>query len=219
MNFSLLLATVLLNVVRGSKAIPSLIGVKQCSPEDWFSMVIFVLYCAACTAYSVRQAQKVQAIKHKYEPAHKQKEIQLNGFPLFELISISFMGGVVSGALGQGGGSIFNPMLLSFGVPPSVSSATGMYMIIFSTGASTFTYILNDMLQVSYGVWTGGFCILGSIGGMYLSDLLMARIKRQSPQVFLLCFLLTISAIAVPYFGVDIQQTKIRDMLKFNNIC
>ena len=52
----------------------------------------------------------------------------------------------MSGALGLGGGSIFNPLLLSMGVPPKVASATGMYMIIFSTGASTVTYVLNDML-------------------------------------------------------------------------
>ena len=48
----------------------------------------------------------------------------------------------MSGALGLGGGSIFNPLLLSMGVPPRVASATGMYMIIFSTGASSLIYII-----------------------------------------------------------------------------
>lgn len=94
-------------------------------------------------------------------------------------------------------------MLLSFGVPPPVASATGMYMIIFSTGASTLTYVLNDMLDLSYGLWAGAFCILGTSAGMYLLEKLMRRLKRQSPQVFLLCFILTISAVAVPYFGLS----------------
>ena len=40
-----------------------------------------------------------------------------------------------------------------------------MYMIIFSTGASTFTYLLADMLPVSYGIWVGSFCVLGTICG------------------------------------------------------
>ena len=87
----------------------------------------------------------------------------MKGGNLFKLIFFSFVGGWVSGALGLGGGSIFNPLLLSFGVPPSVASATGMYMIIFSTGASTLTYILNDMLDLTYGFFTGFFCLAGTV--------------------------------------------------------
>ena len=104
-----------------------------------------------------------------------ESEIPLSGYPLFKLLFFSFTGGMISGSLGQGGGSIFNPLLLSFGIPPQVSSATGMYMIIFSTGASTMTYILNDLLNVSYGLWAGLFCIMGSIIGMNLLEIWMRR--------------------------------------------
>jgi uncharacterized membrane protein YfcA len=51
-------------------------------------------------------------------------------------------------------------------------------MIIFSTGASTLTYILNDLLDITYGVWTGFFCIAGSIIGMFLLEKLMGKLKR-----------------------------------------
>ena len=135
---------------------------------------------------------------------------------MFYLLFFSFSGGVVSGALGMGGGSVFNPLLLSFGVPPQVSSATGSYMIIFSTGASTITYIINDMMDLSYGIWAGCFCIMGSLIGMHLLDLIMKRLDRQSPQVFLLCFILCISAIAVPILG---YSTLKKDMFRFHNIC
>lgn len=81
----------------------------------------------------------------------------------------------------MGGGSVFNPLLLSFGVPPQVASATGMYMIIFSTGASTLTYVLNDLLDITYGVWSGLFCIAGTFFGMFLLERLMKKIQRQSP--------------------------------------
>ena len=101
----------------------------------------------------------------------------MTGTRLFKLLSFAFIGGWISGALGMGGGSIFNPLLLSFGIPAQVASATGMYMIIFSTGASTFTYMLNDLLNLSYGMWTSSFCILGTIGGMILLDKLMKCIK------------------------------------------
>ena len=54
-------------------------------------------------------------------------------------------------------------------------------MIIFSTGASTLTYILNDMMDLSYGIWAGCFCIMGSILGMLLLDMIIKILERQSP--------------------------------------
>lgn len=47
------------------------------------------------------------------------------------------MGGWISGAIGLGGGMIFNPLLMSMGVPPKVATSSGMYMIIFASGATT----------------------------------------------------------------------------------
>lgn len=41
------------------------------------------------------------------------------------------MGGLV-GAMGLGGGVVFNPILLNLGVPPTVVAATGMYLIMYS---------------------------------------------------------------------------------------
>lgn len=129
-------------------------------------------------------------------------DVDLRGPPFIKLMAFSFVGGWVSGALGLGGGSIFNPLLLSMGVPPKVASATGMYMIIFSTGASTMTYLINDMLDISYGVWVGSFCILGTIVGMVLLNTIMKKLGRQSPLVILLSFILGISALSVPIFGL-----------------
>ena len=107
---------------------------------------------------------------------------------------MSFVGGWVSSALGLGGGAIFNPLLLSMGLPPKVASATGMYMIIFSTGASTLTYILNDMLDIPYGLWVGSFQIMGTICGMLILDKVMKKLNRQSPLVMLLTVIFLISA-------------------------
>jgi len=44
---------------------------------------------------------------------------------VLKLVIFAFLGGFMSGALGLGGGTIFNPLLLSLGVLPSVASATG----------------------------------------------------------------------------------------------
>ena len=157
-------------------------------------------------------------MKIRYGPGLASTDIRMEGSNLKRLLLFSFLGGWVSGALGLGGGAIFNPLLLSMGLPPKVASASGMYMIIFATGASTTTYILNGMLDIGYGCWVGGFCFVGTYFGMKLLDTLMKRFDRQSPLVMLLAFIFVISVIAVPYFGF--QQVRGQDNLwVLTNIC
>lgn len=64
-----------------------------------------------------------------------------------KLTIFAFFGGWVSGALGLGGGAIFNPVMLSMGIPPQVSSATGMYMVLFSNFGSSLTYSIYGMMN------------------------------------------------------------------------
>jgi len=146
-------------------------------------------------------------------------DVRVQGNDLIKLILASFLGGWVSGAVGLGGGSIFNPLLLSLGCPPTVASSTGMYMIIFSTAASTLTYIINGQLNVPYGFWVGGFCVLGTLIGMFGINNIMKKLGRQSPLVMLLAFVLAISAVAVIYFGVFKIISDGGDLIVWGNIC
>ena len=105
-----------------------------------------------------------------------------------KLIVFSLMGGWISGALGLGGGMIFNPLLMSLGVPPKVATSSGMYMIIFASGATTVSYLFNGMLNIPYSLWLGVFCMIGSCVGMYFMLKLMKYLNRQSPLLLALIF-------------------------------
>lgn len=74
-------------------------------------------------------------------------DIKYRGKPLMYLLFFAFIGGWVSGAFGLGGGSVFNPLMIELGVPPTVSTSTGMYMIMFSTAASSVIYITYGALN------------------------------------------------------------------------
>lgn len=97
---------------------------------------------------------------------------------VIRLFIFAFLGGWVSGALGLGGGAIFNPLLLSYGLPPSVASSTGMYMIMFTTFGSSLTYYLLGQLNIIFGLWIGVWCSLGSIVGMYVLNYVTRRFDR-----------------------------------------
>lgn len=117
-------------------------------------------------------------MKIKYGKGLEPGDIELKGSNLTTLVVGSILGGFASGALGLGGGSIFNPLLLSMGVPPKVASASGMYMIIFATGASTCSYIIAGMLNIEYSLWVGGFNVFGTIVGMLSLNVVMKMLGR-----------------------------------------
>jgi uncharacterized membrane protein YfcA len=135
-----------------------------------------------------------------------------------KLVIFALLGGWVSGALGLGGGAIFNPLLLSMGVPPSVASSTGMYMILFSTAGSSITYLVFGTLNMPFAAWIGCWCAIASLAGLYILNKVMKKFDRQSPVVFLLAFVLGLSALLVPVFAV-VQLKGKSDIMVFKSIC
>ena len=97
------------------------------------------------------------------------------GRPLSLLLIFAFLGGWVSGAFGLGGGSVFNPLMIELGVPPTVASSTGMYMIMFSTLASSVIYITHGALNLDYALWLGFWSVIGITAGMILVDRLIKK--------------------------------------------
>lgn len=93
-------------------------------------------------------------------------DLVFEGKVLRNVLGLGFGGGWVAGALGLGGGVIFNPLLLSMGVPPKVSSATGMYLITFSKIAPCIIYFMYGELQLDYGFWVAGWSTVGAILGL-----------------------------------------------------
>ena len=190
------------NLARGSKSNPSVFGIKTCSAGDWIALATFISVCVVVSYYALQTMRRETFLKENYGQGLCKSDIKAQSNDVIKLLACSFFGGWVSGAVGLGGGSVFNPLLLSLGVAPTVSSATGMYMIIFSTAASTLVYMLNDQLNIFYALWIGMFCSVGTIIGMKLINFAMSRMGRQSPLVALLTFVLFIAAIAVVYFGI-----------------
>ena len=68
----------------------------------------------------------------------------------------------------QGGGFIYGPVLITFGVNPIVVSATILYMIIFSSAASSFLFMLFLKLNVAYILWIALLAGFGVIFGLFV---------------------------------------------------
>ena len=180
--------------------------------------MVYLIVCGVVCYSSVKEILDEQNLKMRVGFGIGQGEVQFQQSILIKLVIFALLGGWVSGALGLGGGAIFNPLLLSMGVPPAVASSTGMYMIMFSTAGSSITYAVFGTLNISYGLWIGGWCAVASIIGLYILNKVVKKFDRQSPIVFLLTFVLGLSALLVPVFAVVSLKGK-KDILSFKNIC
>ena len=200
MAISIISVSLVVNFLRGSRKTPSILGIQKCGTIDWSIFFSFVVIAFTLSYIGVRINMREQALKEKGGVTCA-TDLKYRGRPLFYLLFFAFIGGWGSGAFGLGGGSVFNPLMIELGVPPTVSTSTGMYMIMFSTFASSVIYISYGALNEEFAIWLGLWSIIGIIGGIQLVDSLVKKYNRQSIIVFILCFVLAISAILVPIFN------------------
>lgn len=144
------------------------------------------------------------------------------GKTLRNVLGLGFGGGWVAGALGLGGGVIFNPLLLSMGVPAKVSSATGMYLITFSKIVTCTIYFIYGELIMDYALWCAFVSCIGSIIGLASVNVYMRKFGRQSIIIFFLTIILCLSVVGVPLFGglnLKKEADNGKNIYAFKTIC
>lgn len=169
--------SLVVNFLRGSRKTPSIIGITKCGTLDWTIFTSFIVMAFALSYIGVRINKREQALKEKCGVA-SMTDLSYRGRPLVLLLIFAFLGGWVSGAFGLGGGSVFNPLMIELGVAPTVSTSTGMYMIMFSTFASSVIYISYGALNVEFALWLGFWSVIGIMSGMVLVDSLIKKYNR-----------------------------------------
>ena len=151
----------------------------KCEAADWITIVVFLILMGIAVYIAIKNIAREQGLKKKYDNINiVPSDLAFEGGDLRKLLILGFFGGFVAGALGLGGGTIFNPYLIGMGVPPKVSSSSGMYLVLFSTLAASVVYILSEKLDIVYGIWVAAWSVLGSILGLYGAGWYMTKFGR-----------------------------------------
>ena len=117
-------------------------GQQKCGALQWSISAIYVLFCILMTCLAIRKVNYEQYFKIKYGKGISKSDLKFSPNVVRKLVLVSLAGGWVAAALGLGGGSIFNPVLLSMGIPPAVSSNTGMYLVMFTQVNTSIKFAL-----------------------------------------------------------------------------
>jgi uncharacterized membrane protein YfcA len=106
----------------------------------------------------------------------------------------AFFVGIISSALGVGGGFITTPSLIIMGVNEAYAVGTALFMIIFTAISSTFAYSRQkNLIEYRSGILIATTTIIGSISGSTISSILAV----EDPQLFRLVFAVCLIPIAI----------------------
>lgn len=101
------------------------------------------------------------------------------------LLSISI--GVLSGLFGIGGGSIAVPiMILLFGIPVHIATATSMFMILFISIAGAGTHIVLGNIIWEYALFFVPGALIGGFLGAKVNQMLNGDILRWVLRIILI---------------------------------
>ena len=217
-----LIATILQTLFRGGKGNPSIIHLGKCSGGYWGVLIGFVVVAVVATLYSVYYLRREYDRKTACGYVFHESDLKFTSKITILLCLIAFIGGVMAAIVGIGGGVIFNPMLLEFGLPPQVASNTGMYLVVYTTFSNTFQFMINKALNYAWGSWLAIWVLIGTFVGLKIVNLTVKRTGRGSIIVFVLsAVLLLASLISGVYNGVELsnQSKDGEQVFDFRRLC
>jgi uncharacterized membrane protein YfcA len=116
-----------------------------------------------------RTQKQAQLVKTDTELLHSGKTIVIGA-------GLSFFGGVASGLLGIGGGTLVVPILIvAMGMPIHLATATSMFTMIFTSISGVAKYVQSNLIDFQVALLLAAGTIFGAQVGAYTSKKISSR--------------------------------------------
>jgi len=170
-----------LQLSKGGHGAPSVIGVQQCSIAWWvltvLSFPIIIIITGWIGYYLVKDYNEKVVLGWEF----REGDLKWNRKNTVYYPAYSFIAGIAAGLMGIGGGMVKGPILLEMGVPAIVQSATSSFMILFTSSATTFQFMILGLLPYDYSIWyfIWGFAST-YVGNIYINYL----VKKYKKTIY-----------------------------------
>lgn len=189
-------------LIEGNIKFESILGIKMCSNLYYFlfyGVTIILVYIVKYNREYIKANHELKKrLDHNYTNPKEEIFCTQNNNHLY----ISFIGGLLSGSLGIGGGLIVTPFMLSLGFSPKTSTTTASLLIIFSSLSSTIMFAMMGSLDLGFAIVLVIPCFLSCyLCSKYVNN----YIKKTGKQSILLAFLLFLCFISIVFILFSIR--------------
>lgn len=124
--------------------------------------------------------------------------------------------------LGLGGGVIYNPVFVDLNLFPQVAFSTGMYLAMFTSLSNAVLFAISGQLFYSWAFYQTVISFIAAYIGIKSIASIVKRTGRDYYLVFVLAFVILISAFIIPFQAVNDFIMKYKDGLNvtgFKSYC
>ena len=211
----------IISFLRGSPKFNSIIGVERCDALDFVLLFLNMATLLVLEAINIRNLKRDYGIKENNNYQFVKGDVAWNSQNIEKFILLGLVGGVVSGLVGLGGGAIYTPLLMEFGIAPSIAGGTSMYMSVFATLSASILFMFQGFLIYEWALTLSISSVIGTVFGITIIGNLVKSSGRSSYLILLLAFVLSVSAFVIGTKGAlnildDIEEgNKLFDFIKY----
>lgn len=111
------------------------------------------------------------------------------------------------------------PLLLEMGCLPAVQAATVATMILFTSGASTISLIVLDLMPHDYGAFCFGFGMVATAIGAAAVRKVLTKHKKQSIIVLSVGLIISTSVVTMGIQSLLRLVAEPESIFKFGTLC
>jgi uncharacterized membrane protein YfcA len=213
---------IVLTLMKGSKEGKSILNVKLCSPT-FFAIFACIFIVVAILVGIVAYFTYQRAIRLRRQSGFV-KSPEIVNWTKKNMVVLSFgsfIGGILAGLVGIGGGMVSSPILLEIGVHPQIVVATSTFLILFTSSTTTIQFLILGKLPITYSLAYGILAFVSNIFGNLLIDYLVKKSKKTYIIIAIVTIIVALSAVMLGISGV-VSVTKVIESghgAKFHSLC
>jgi len=216
---SMLLFVIFTFILKGSKEFSSPLNIEYCGGIYWIFFLISLVGCAGFYFKNVEFVNQRLKIKKECGYVPEEGEFILTESITQKLGILSLVAGILAGLLGLGGGMVMNPVLLELGVETQILAATLGFFVVQTSFVTLFQAFFSGDVTLTEIIFFVGISLVGSYGISWVLNYFVKKYKRPSIILFAISFVLLLSFIVMPLFGLYKSIDQPEQMFIFHSVC
>ncbi|CAD8112076.1 unnamed protein product [Paramecium primaurelia] len=211
-----ILIIIVVTLLKGSGAVPSLLGIDYCGYGYHF--LNFIIFGIAF--YNVQRYRKLISKEEEYKESIGYDFADGKMSAVFDItVKSSLYAGFLGGLVGLGGGVVLTPLWLETGINPPRAAASATFTVLFTSSISVFIIALSGGYQFSEFIILGLVSSFGSYMVAGFLKKLVKKYKRESILIQVLLGVISFGLIILPFQSIkDVYQNPL-GAIQFGRLC